>query len=736
VTLVGKPLVRREDPSMVRGQAGYLDDIQRPNMAYAGFVRSHHAHAGITAIRKPDEAPGLLAVITGLDLRGRVKPFPIGAPPGVELADEPHPVLAEDEVRYVGQPVAAVITASREAAEDALELVEVDYEPREPVLSAESSDFELTRWSRSGGDVADAFAAAAHVVRGRYGLPRLVAAPIEARGAVAEHDPSADLLTVWCSMQDTHRPLAQLSQILGRDEERLRVIVPHVGGAFGSKGVIPPEAVVSAIAAIELGRPVKWVEDRTDNFLAAYQGRGMQGELELALDADGRMLALRGTLTADLGAYLFTTTAIPPHTAGALLTGCYDIPAASVTVVGRRTNKVPTGPYRGAGRPEAAYLTECLVDDAARQLGVDRIELRRRNLIRRFPHETPLGLSYDSGDYERCLDVALELLGAAGEGDASPSRLTGTGIALYVERAAGQWEAATVSLNPDGRILVASSASPHGQGHDITFAQIAGDRLGVEVDRVVLRFGDSALVPRGVGTFGSRSTAVAGSAIVLAVDVLVEQGRALVAHLLGFAPGQVEYAGGRFSVDGRDIEWAELARFAHDPAGLPAGVKEGLVSSARFDSELVFSSGAYAASVEIDAETGQVTVRRVAAVDDAGRIINPLLAHGQVMGGAVQGLGECLTEQVVYDEDGQLTTATFVDYGLLTTGDVPEIVIGEVSSPSPRNPLGAKGVGEGGAIGTLPAVANAVADALGGRRIDPPYQSEKVWRALSETRPT
>jgi aerobic carbon-monoxide dehydrogenase large subunit len=573
-------------------------------------------------------------------------------------------------------------------------------------------------------------------VRGRYGLPRLVAAPIEARGAVAEHDPSADLLTVWCSMQDTHRPLAQLSQILGRDEERLRVIVPHVGGAFGSKGVIPPEAVVSAIAAIELGRPVKWVEDRTDNFLAAYQGRGMQGELELALDADGRMLALRGTLTADLGAYLFTTTAIPPHTAGSLLTGCYDIRAASVTVVGRRTNKVPTGPYRGAGRPEAAYLTECLVDDAARQLGVDRIELRRRNLIRRFPHETPLGLSYDSGDYERCLDVALELLGAAGEGDASPSRLTGTGIALYVERAAGQWEAATVSLKPDGRILVASSASPHGQGHDITFAQIAGDRLGVEVDRVVLRFGDSALVPRGVGTFGSRSTAVAGSAIVLAVDVLVEQGRALVAHLLGFAPGQVEYAGGRFSVDGRDIEWAELARFAHDPAGLPAGVKEGLVSSARFDSELVFSSGAYAASVEIDAETGQVTVRRVAAVDDAGRIINPLLAHGQVMGGAVQGLGECLTEQVVYDEDGQLTTATFVDYGLLTTGDVPEIVIGEVSSPSPRNPLGAKGVGEGGAIGTLPAVANAVADALGGRRIDPPYQSEKVWRALSETRPT
>lgn len=697
---------------MVRGRACYVDDITRPGTAHAAFVRSHHAHAGVKAIRAANDIPGVLAVITAPDLAGRVSPLPINAPPGVELDQQPHPILAHDEVRYVGQPVACVVAETRALAEDAIEFVEVDYEPREPVLDPALSEVELTRWVQRGGDVEGAFAAAAHVVRGRYGLPRLVAAPIEPRGALAEYDRERDRLTVWCSMQDTHRPLEQLGHVLGRDPDRLRVVIPDVGGAFGSKGAIAPEAVVAAVASIDLGRPVKWIEDRSENFLAAYQGRGIRGELELALDADGRMLALRATLTADLGAYLLTTTPIPPRTAGALLTGCYDIPAAAVTVIGRRTNKVPTGPYRGAGRPDAAYLIECLVDDAARQLGIDRVELRRRNLIRSFPHQTPLGLSYDSGDYERCLDTALALL----EGDVPNGRsLSGTGIAVYVERAAGQWESASASVQADGSVTIASSASPHGQGHDITFAQIAADRLGVEVDRIELRFGDSDEVPRGVGTFGSRSTAVAGSAIVLALDQLIERGREQAAKLLGVPVRSIDYAGGRFRADDRSAGWSELA---------------GLSASARFDSDVVFSSGAYAAAVEIDPETGRLTVRRVAAVDDAGTIINPLLAHGQVVGGALQGLGECLTEEAVYDEDGQLRTATFVDYALLTAEGAPPILIGEVSSPSPRNPLGAKGVGEGGTIGVLPAVANAVADALGGRRLDPPYLAEKLWRAM------
>ena len=398
------------------------------------------------------------------------------------------------------------------------------------------------------------------------------------------------------------------------------------------------------------------------------------------------MLALRARLWADLGAYLLSTTPIPPHTAAMLLTGCYDISAADVVVTGARTNKVPTGPYRGAGRPDAAYMLESLVDDVARAIGIDRIELRRRNLIRRFPHTTPLGYTYDSGAYERCLDMALSLRGDVPGEDSD--RLVGAGIGLYVERAGGRWESAEISVSPDRRVLVRSSASPHGQGHDTVFAQIVADRLGVPVDDVVTLFGDSAEVPPGVGTFGSRSVAVAGSAIVVAVDKLL----ALAAERGGLVPG--------------------------------------LRAGARFESPPVFSSGAYAAQVEIDRSTGRLRVLRIAAVDDAGTIINPLLSHGQVIGGAVQGLGECLVEEAIHDDAGQPLTTSLMDYSLLTAADIPEIVTGVVSSPSPLNPLGAKGIGEGGVVGLVPALSNAVADALGGRRVDPPFTDERLWRAM------
>lgn len=730
--MIGRPLRRREDPRILRGETLYLDDIERPGMAHAAFVRSPHANAAIGSISVPEPGDGTIAILTAADL-APLQPFPVGEPADTEIRhDHAHPVLAGDEVRYAGQPVAVVIAASRALAEDAAELVEVQYEPRSAVLSPRDSDVVLMRWSRTSGDVEGAFAAAAHVVRGRYALPRVVAAPIEGRGVIAEHDPVADVLTVWCSAQDVHRPLQQLSHVLGRRPESLHVIVPDVGGAFGSKGVIAPEVAAVAAAAIRLGMPIKWTEDRLENLVGTYQGRGMEGDLELALDREGRMLALRAQLWADVGGYLLSNTPMPPHTAGTLIPGCYDISVADVRVIGARTNKVPTGPYRGAGRPEAAYMIEALVDAAARQTGIDRVALRRRNLIRRFPHRTVTGLEYDSGDFERCLDLALRLAAAEpGEaGSAAADAAAGFGIGLYVERAGGAFEAAEIELAPGGRFVIASSSRPHGQGHDTTFAQIAADRLCVEPGAVELRFGDSLTSPPGVGTFGSRSVAQAGSAVAVAAERLVELATPRAAALLDADPSEVRLTPAGFALLSADVaaapvSWRVLSEASADEDGA-------LRAEARFQSANVFSSGAHAADVEIDRETGELTVRRLVAVDDAGTLINPLLVHGQVIGGVVQGLGECRSEEAVYDEDGQMRSGSFLDYSLLTAAEVPPIVTGEVATPSPLNPLGAKGAGEGGAVGILPAVANAVVDALGGRHVDPPFTAAKLWRALHE----
>ena len=391
------------------------------------------------------------------------------------------------------------------------------------------------RWRRVAGDVDGAFAGAAHVVRGRYALPRLVATPMETRGVIAAYDERDDLLTVWGSFQDPHRPRAQLAHALDREPDRIRVIVPDVGGAFGSKGVLPVEGVAVALAAIELGRPVKWAEDRMENFVGAYQGRGVRADVELALDAEGRILAVRADILADLGAFLLPSTAIPPHTTAMLMTGVYDVECAQVTVTGARTDKVPTGPYRGAGRPEAAYLLELTVDAAARELGLEPAELRRRNLIRSFPHRAALGWTYDSGDYARCLELALELI--VPERVSDEQRVVGTGVAMYVERAGGMWESASVTVEPSGHVVARSGSSPHGQGHETTFAQIVADRLGVDGDDVELRFGDTAEVPPGVGTFASRSMAMGGSALVQALDQIVARARAVAAERLG---GSVE----------------------------------------------------------------------------------------------------------------------------------------------------------------------------------------------------
>jgi aerobic carbon-monoxide dehydrogenase large subunit len=393
---------------------------------------------------------------------------------------------------------------------------------------------------------------------------------------------------------------------------------------------------------------------------------------------------------------------------------------------------VPTGPYRGAGRPEAAYFLECTIDVAARELGLDPLELRRRNLIREFPYKTALGWTYDSGDYATLIDRALEVAGRPSEGGSAPGRLTGRGLALLVERSGGQFETAEAELQLDGRVAIASGSSPHGQGHATTFAQIAADRLAVGIEEVELRFGDSAVVPAGVGTFASRSVAMGGSAIVLALDELVARGRRLAAALLGVDEQDLRLEAGRFAAGGASLSWRELAGACADPARRPEGFGERLTGSGRFSSEILFSSGCYRATVEVDPATGEIEVTRLVAVDDAGVVINPLLAEGQVIGGAVHGLGECLLEEAVYDADGQLRTASFADYSLLTAAEVPPIETAAASTPTPLNPLGSKGIGEGGTIGTLAAVANAVDDALGGRAPDPPFTPRKIWSALNQ----
>jgi aerobic carbon-monoxide dehydrogenase large subunit len=688
MTYVGQPLPRAEDVRFLTGRARYLPDLEAEGVLHAAFVRSPLAHARVAGVDAG--AAGAVAVLTGGDLE-EVRPLPAGTVEDGVVADAGHPVLARGSVRYVGEPVALVLAESRPAAEDAADLVDVRYEPLPPVLSAREASDVLVRWSRSRGDVEGAFAAAETVVACSFAIPRLAAAPLEPRGALAVYDAEADLLTVHCSAQDPHRPLAHLSHALAREPERIRVVVPDVGGAFGSKGAIGPEVVAVAAAALRLGRPVKWVEDRLENFLAAYQGRGLEADAELAVAADGRFLALRASLYADLGAYLYATTAVPGHTTAMLLTGAYAIPAADVTLTGAATNKPPTGPYRGAGRPEAALVIERLVELAARELGADPFELRRRNFVSpdAFPYETALGWVYDSGDFGRCLERALELLDVErwrGERERArvEGRVVGVGAGMVVERCGGLWESARVEVAADGGVTVATGSSPHGQGHETTFAQIAADELDVAPEDVKIVWGDSQKVGPGVGTFASRSVAMGGAAVAEACRKLRETGASS--------------------------------------------------AEARFESPLLFSSGAYAAAVEIERATGRLRVHRLAAADDPGRVVNPLLAEGQVLGAVVQGLGQCLAEEAVYDEEGQPRTASFADYKLLTAAEVPPIETAFLETPSPHNPLGAKGVGEAGAIGAPAAIANAVADALAGEGVaglDPPFTEERLWRALN-----
>jgi aerobic carbon-monoxide dehydrogenase large subunit len=712
---IGAALPRFEDGRFLRGEADYVGDLKLPATLHAAFARSPYAHGRLVGVDAEGALAraGVRAVLAGEELAPLVDPFPLAAAPGVELARAAvHPVLARDRVRYVGEPVAIVVAETAAQAADAAESVSVEVEelpvlvdPARAQTAAALHDEVpgnvLLRLRHVEGDVAGAFARAHAIVGARVRAPRLIASPLEPRVVLAAHDAATDVLTLWLSAQDPHRQLAGLSAVLRRPAERLRVVVPDVGGAFGSKGVPQAETVAVALAALRLGRPVLWTETRTENALAAYQGRGLEIDAELALDADGRMLALRARVLADLGAYLYSTTPVTPSTAASLLGGCYAIPAAEVEAVGVCTNKVPTGPYRGAGRPEAALAIERLADLAAAELGLDRVELRRRNAIPAgsFPHATAFGPTYDSGDYLGALDAALELAGwgaliAERDLARAAGRLAGVGLALVVERVGPGWETARLALDEAGAATLWTGSSPHGQGHETTFAQIVAEALGIEPSAVAVRWGDSAAVPEGTGTFASRSVAVGGSAALLAARQL--------------------------------------------RARLDAGERLPLEASARFELPgPVFSFGACVTSVEIDAVTGEVALGRIVAVDDCGRVINPLLAEGQIVGAIAQAVGECLTEHTGWDEDGQPLAVNLYEYHLPTAQTLPPVESALRETVSPLDPLGAKGVGEGGSVPTPAAIANAVADALGPlgiRHLDPPFTASRVWTAIREAR--
>ena len=758
---VGRPVLRREDDHILRGRATYVDNLAPPGMLHLVAVRSPFAHARLGAIDASEalESPGTVAVLTGADLDGNVHPMPINRMPDAETAEVPIPLLAAGTVRFAGEPVAAVVAETRAAAMDAAELVRIDYDPLpvvvdpvdalrgDAVLHEALGHNVLLRWRRTAGDVEGSFERAHRIVAARFHIPRLVAAPIEVRGALAEFDAKRDVLTMWLSAQDPHRPKRHLAAVLGRDPERIRMVVRDVGGAFGSKGTLAPEGAVAAIAAMRLSRPVKWVEDRSENFLASYQGRGQDAEIELAVDADGRFLAVRARLVADVGAYLYPTTPAVPVTTAMLVTGAYEVPAVDVETVGVATNKVPTGPYRGAGRPEAAYVAERIADLAAAEVGLDPVEIRRRNFIppERFPYESPLGYTFDSGNYARALDRACDVLGydavrTEQRAQRDAGRVVGVGLSTFVERAgAGNWESGAVEVEPGGRIVVRVGSTPHGQGHHTLFAQIAADALGVHPDDVEVRTGDTAEIPEGVGSFASRSVTVGGSAVVEAAGLLEEKARLVAAHVLGADPEDVRWEDGCLTAPGRPrLSLREVAEAANDPSRLPEGVAPGLVAESRFSLPgPVFPFGAYAVTVEVDPETGVVTVERVVAVDDAGRVVHPVLAEGQVTGSILQGIGQALTEEAVYDDQGQLLTGSFISYGILGPTEAVPVESEFVETLSPLNPLGAKGLGESGSIAVPAAVANAVADALspfGVRDLDPPYTPERVWRAIRRAR--
>src|SRR3989441_719779 len=764
-TFVGKRVRRREDPRLITGTATYVEDIQMPGMHYAVIVRSPHAAAGIRSIntKQAEAAPGVVAVLTGRDTE-RVGPVPCGASlPGLRVP--PRHVLATDRVYFVGHPVAVVVATDRYLAGDAADLVEVDYEvlpavadPEKaqakgaPAVHPEWPDNIAFTYHQEGGDSEKAFKEAEVVVKQRITSQRLIPTAMETRGVVAEYHGAEKSLILHSSTQIPHLMRTLVAMMLGVPENHLRVITPEVGGGFGSKLNVYAEEALMGFVAMKIGKPVKWIESRRENFLCTIHGRGHVDYYEIAAKRDGTVLGLKLKLIQDLGAYHQLLTPAIPTLSVLMMPGLYKFRNVTADIIGAFTNCVPTDAYRGAGRPEATHGIERMMDLLAVDIKMDPAELRLKNFPGKdeFPYLTATGLSYDSGDYAAPLKKALDTVDyykvreeqrkARSEG-----RIVGIGMSTYGEicafgpspaTPAGGWESATVKIDPSGAVTVMTGCSPHGQGEETTFAQIAADELGVSMDDIIVLHGDTSIVQYGIGTFGSRSTAVGGPALYYALQDLKAKIKKFGEMLL--ESDDVTYVGGQCICNktGKTVEFAQIAAASYRAMKLPPNTQPGMMATYFWEPpNFAFPFGAHIAITEIDRDTGQVEIKRYIAVDDCGNIINPLLVDGQVHGGVVQGIGQALYEQAVYDDNGQLITGELMDYAIPKASMVPWIESSHTTTPSPVNPLGVKGVGEAGTIGCSPAVVNSVVDALshlGVRHIDMPLTPQKLWKLIQE----
>jgi carbon-monoxide dehydrogenase large subunit len=757
VTWIGRPLRRREDAPLVTGRGRFVDDLRVPGLAHLVLVRSPHAHARVSRLdaTRARKAPGVVAVLTGADLDTSA-PMPVNRM-FQDMIVPSYPLLAGERVHAQGTPVAAVVAESAGTGWDAAALVGVTYEPlpgvaAAPVALAPGAPkiFDQASGNRSlgqawrAGDPEGAFAGAARVVELTVQQNLLAGAPLEPRGALAAWDPVTDDLTLWTSTQNPFRVRTEVARILDLDEARVRVIAPDVGGGFGVKGGPYREEVLVAWLARRLQRPVKWMSTRQEDLLTTQHSRGATATGALALDDDGHIRGLRARIVAPLGAYLSFSAATNPRNHARCLPGAYTIRDVDIEVTGAFTTTPPVGAYRGAGRPEAAFLIERLMDEAARALEVDPAEIRRRNAIPReaFPYATATGQVYDSGDYHATLERALAAADYTGLRRVQAERrrrgeLVGVGLSLYVEPAALGWESGVVRMEKTGAVTAITGSSPHGQGHETTFAQIVADHLGVEPDVITVRHGDTRGAPQATGTSGSRSTALGGGALALAAGDVRDKGRRLAATLLEAAAQDVVAVPGGFHVAGapdRGVTWRAVAELAYRWGAMPAGVEPGLESTRFFQAAgEVWSAGAIVAAVRIERETGVVVVERLVWADDAGTIVNPLLADGQLEGSLAQGWGQVAMEAVQFDAEGHLLTGSLMDYALPRADDVPVAEILHLHTASPNNPLGAKGLGEAGTIGLPPAIVNAVVDALapfGVRHVDMPLSPARIWAII------